>query len=194
MSEDWHNYYEADKLLEDASHYIYEIIIENGKVEACAKTDYYCLSKDNVPRGMVGEVYCGTDTIYSSSDVIDSTGDDSALEEIRWEFYGDGIVFTKRVSNKKVCYLKIGNIDKLRVYRIDDTADYSERIWIDTPGEDLVIKIKDETYEVYSYPGGVYLNEKGEFCYYDSDITESVYKVTDLKYEVEDVPVNVVTE
>ena len=209
LSEDWHNYYDEESILEDASHYIYEIIIENGKVEACRKTDYYCLSKDNVPRGMVGEVYCGTDTVYPIlygdlvyGDLVyddfvydmDSTGEENRTEEIRWEFYGDGIVLTKRVSNKKVCYLKISNMDKLRVYRINDALDNSDRIWIDTPGEDLIIKIKYEACKVYSYPGGAYLDEEGELRYNSSDVTKSVYEVTDLKYEVEDVPVNVVVE
>ncbi len=197
LSDDWHKYFNEEEILKKSSSYLYELVIEDGKVESCMKTDYYCLSTDNVPPGMIGEFYCGIDTLITDY----MSGDDVELipeEYVRWDFYGGGIVFNKSVlqgsSSEKICYFKIQNINKLRVYRLEDAADNVEQYWIDTISEDLIIKLKDDHYDVFSYPGGVFLDEDGNLGYYNSDITKSSYTVTDLGYEVKEQTITIINK
>lgn len=197
LSDDWHKYFNEEEILKKASCYLYELVIENGRVESCRKTDYYCLSTDSVPLGMIGEFYCSMDTFITDY----TSGDDVEImpeEFVRWDFYADGIVFDKGILQsglrKRTCYFKINNISKLRIYRLKDDADNFEQYWIDTPKEDLIIKIKEKHYDVFSYPGGVFLDEEGNLCYYNSDITESVYTVTDLGYEIKDQTITIINK
>lgn len=192
LSKELKNKIDIDTILNETSDYIYELHIVNGEVQDWVKTDYYCLSHDNVPLGMYGELYCGlffyVDRLYESYAEYEES-----INMARWYFSGETLVFNKVEDDIKTS-IEIENIEKLRMYRIDNPTGSEEIYWIDTPQEDLLIKIKQGKYEVFSYPGGVFLDEEGRMGYYNSDVTESAYKVTDLGYEVIEQTINVINK
>lgn len=171
-----------ETILNETTDRIYEICIVNGKVQKLVKTKYYCLSHDNVPLGMYGELYYG---MYFNVDGLADS--DLEYEWIKnqacWNFFGKALVFEKLEDDKRTT-LMIENINKLRMYRIDNPTGTEERYWVDTPGEDLIIEIQEGKYEVFSYPGGVFLDEYGYMGYYNSSATESEYILKDWGYEI----------
>ncbi|MGN0375913.1 MAG: hypothetical protein ACI4EN_10485 [Butyrivibrio sp.] len=204
IDSEWLEKNSLEDFVEEAVYKVCEFTVENGIIKDMIITSVPVEYIREYPVGIIGEAFPGEMCGYGSAQM-------GTPKLIDW-FFINRIQATDEITDgelqntedvvsiygwelseyRSYMDLQITGINECRVYWLEEWEAGTTRIWVDTPDEDLIIKVGRDL-EVYSYPGGVYLDADGEIRNHHSDIAESRYKITDYSfylYEVEATVIN----
>lgn len=189
LSTEWLNENNTGEFLESAEGKVCEFSVSNGKITDIDITTIPVAYERDYPAGILGEAFPGEIMGYNNN----ASG---GLRGVNWLFIeGSGIVLYAYGLTEENYYvnLEIVGITECRVYWLESTEENVENIWIDTPDEDLLVKITNESSGrmVFSAPGGFYLDENGSLQYEKSEITESSYEIMDFTVYTKEMTITV---